>query len=186
MISESSYWKDDLLRQAKALRVRMIQKHWPQTSFVRVEQCLMLSFYNIRKLLEAQKLSQESLSKSLYVTEFPSRGMKVDHFNWHRIEDLCDFSKATRPQIGLKNLCNQFVHSYVFQLVFGEDSALDGVFVISDRERDKRLYLVDISQIVRLFESIGQDYPAYLEARRDQETGDWRIRQRPSPPKRKR
>jgi hypothetical protein len=176
MIWESSYWKDDLLRQAKILRARINQKRWPQTSFAKVEQCLMSSFYAVRKLFDAKKLSETVISRSFRVTTFPSTGKPVHHLNSHHLERLYDFSKATQAHIGVLDLCNQFVHSYVFQLTFAEDGGLDGVFVTSDHKRGSHLYLVNIRQVISLFERIGQDYPAAATYSYDRKTGDYRIK----------
>jgi len=56
-------------------------------------------------------------------------------------------------------LCDQFVHSYIFEPLFLEDG-LDGIFVTSDRERARYLYFLSIDTIIFLFEAVGKDYPS--------------------------
>lgn len=178
MIWESSYWKDDLLRQARALRARIAQRRWPQISFAKVEQCLMSSFYAVRKLIDAKKLSEKVISSSLRVTRFPSTGKPVHHLGWHYLERLYDFPGAVETNIGLRKLCNQFVHSYVFQLMFTEQGGLDGVLVTSDDKRRSYLYLIKVRQIIDLFETIGRDYPATATYSYDRKTDDYGIKLR--------
>ena len=57
MIFESSYWKDELLRAASFLREKQSQKQWRGESYAKVEQKVMISFYSIRKLMDARKLA---------------------------------------------------------------------------------------------------------------------------------
>src|ERR1700733_4181247 len=120
----------------------------------------MSSFYAVRKLIEAKKLSEKVTSSSLRVTRFPSTGKPVHRLGWHHLERLCDFPRAVQTNIGLRDLCNQFVHGYVFQLMFTEQGGLDGVLVTSDDNRRSCLYLINVRQIINVFEGIGRDYPA--------------------------
>ncbi|HEX9938589.1 MAG TPA: hypothetical protein VGB15_15735, partial [Longimicrobium sp.] len=79
MIWESSYWKEDLLKQAEALRKRTTQRRWPEISFARLEQAVMLGFYSIRKLVEARKLSDHVASSAIPVTTYPPTGKPITY-----------------------------------------------------------------------------------------------------------
>ena len=183
MIWESGFWKEELQRQAEALKLRRRQKRWPQASFAKVELCLMHGFFSIRRLLESRKLSDETASANFNVTKIPARGKAVHHFNWHHLEGLYDFSAASETRIGLRDLCNHFVHSYVFQLAFDEQG-LDRVFVTCEFKRRSHLYVVGIDQIIRLFEKVGQDYPSELDGKYDPRQGEWMNRQSRAPGRR--
>jgi hypothetical protein len=159
MIWESSYWKDTLLREARSLRRRKSQKRWLQPSFARLEQSVMMGFYIVRKLLEAKKLSQASESSVVRVERFRWNGKPVHKLNWHHLDRMYDLSGSEKAQKNVKLLCDQFVHSYIFEPLFLEDG-LDGIFVTSDRERAKYLYFLSIDTIISLFEAVGKDYPS--------------------------
>jgi len=160
MIWESNYWKDDLLRRAKMLRVRTRQKRWPEASSAKVELALMTGFYAVRKLIEAKKLTDALVAKRIPVWEFPAIGKPIHLFNWHHIDRLYALQKSKKSQIDVEHLCHQFVHSYVFLLSFDDKRQLNGVFLSSDKKRSSCLYYVEIRAIIDLFERVGRNYSA--------------------------
>lgn len=175
MIYESRFWKNDLLKQAKSLRSRLTQKRWSETSLARLEQTVMLGFYSIRKLIEAKKLS-DSVENQLIDTNLHSfKGEEVTRFNRDRIDELYSFDTVQSVTKDLIFFCNQFIHSYVFVIAFNENSCVDGIFVSSDRERNKALYFIEIRKIIALFEQVGNNYPSAVYMISDQKLGDYRI-----------
>ena len=60
-------------------------------------------------------------------------------------------------QRDIEFICNLFVHSYVF--VVSGHSPLEGVFVSTDRQKNKRVYFVSLKNIVKIFRIVGRDYP---------------------------
>ena len=90
MIDESCYWKNDLLKEADALRDRKKQRRWPEVSFARLEQTIMLGFYSIRKLIEASKLSDSTIYEEIPITTYPWSGKTVTRMNWHKLDQLYD------------------------------------------------------------------------------------------------
>ena len=175
MIWESSYWKDELLRQSKRLRARCHQKRWPEASSAKLELALMSGFYAVRKLVESKKLSQNLISKHFPVTEFPPSGKAVNLLNWHHIDRLFKLDEPNKTSIDLLSLCNQFVHSYIFVPSFSDTKKLAGIFVASDRMRTSRLYHMEIEQAVELFEEVGRDYPTEAHFVWDKKKQDYRA-----------
>ncbi len=88
MIYESSYWKDDLLRYAAALRKKTKQRHWSERSQAVVEKLVFLGFYSVRKLFEAEKLSTSLRQLSLVTAIYPPTGKNVTRHNWHKTDEL--------------------------------------------------------------------------------------------------
>ncbi|MBX9918181.1 MAG: hypothetical protein K2Y07_13290, partial [Nitrosomonas sp.] len=70
-------------------------------------------------------------------------------------------------------LCNQFIHSFIFVPVEGEQAQLLGFYVCSDRTRHEKLYFVEIQQVLSVFRTIGRDYPTSAIMKRDTKTGQW-------------
>ena len=176
MIWESSYWKEDLLRHAAALRKRTQQHRWPDRSLARLEQTVMLGFYSIRKLLEAKKLTVDVSEKQLPVISFPSLGKPVTLLNWHHLDRLYDFDHPNEQKRSIQWLCNQVVHSYVFTPTFAEPVGLTGLLLNSDRTRHEALYLINIEDIISLFYSVGADNANYAEKfRLDPKKGDFEV-----------
>ena len=159
MIAESYYWKDDLLKQARSLRARKNQKRWPDVSFARFEQTIMLGFYSIRKLIEASKLSNSTNDRAVKVVSYPWTGKAVTLMNRHHIDRHYDLESPTEETHDLLFICHQIVHSFAFAPSFNENVLLNGILFTSDRYRHNKLHHADIDVIIELFEHVGRDYP---------------------------
>ena len=157
MISESFYWKSDLLRQAQILVKRMKQKRWPDASFARCEQTIMLGFYSIRKLMESTLLTDRTSKLSVPLCSYSPTGRAVHLMDKDRLGKLYDFDKRKKQTISLTSLCNQVIHSYIFTLLFNEDGYFAGILVASDRQRSKGLLEASIDRIIDIFETVGKD-----------------------------
>jgi hypothetical protein len=175
MIRESSYWKDDLAKQAAGLRRREKQRRWTERSLARVEQTIMLGFYSVRKLVEAKKLSDSTVNRQLPLTTYPHRGRLVTFINNHKIGELYDFDAGKPTSRDVVFVCNQFIHSYVFSVVLNNHGGLCGILVSSDRERNQSLYELRLRDIVSMFEAISQDYPDLIEMQFDSTKGDYLV-----------
>ena len=158
MIWESSFWKADLLRRARELRRRGHQRRWQDASLARLEQLTMMGFYGVRKLLEAKKLSLSVASHTVRLHAYPPTGKPVTLRNWHKLDLLYRFQERQLVSLGLRELCHQFVHSYVFCPWFGRVMNLRGFLLASDRQRCKALLEVTAHEVVRIFELVGRDY----------------------------
>ena len=178
MITESRYWKNDLLKQAQSLQRRASQKRWTETSFARVEQTAMLGFYAIRKLIEAKKLSDDVANQSLRLVAYPWSGKSVTRINRLDYRELYDLDRSRTVSRNLVFLCNQVVHSYLFVLSFDDVDKFSGILVASDRERHQALYFIGSQQIVELFEQVGNDYPNAMDLEFDERAQDYTARAR--------
>ena len=182
MIWESSYWKEDILRQAAALKKKTKQQRWTDRSYAQLEKTVMLGFYSIRKLLEAKKLTIDVIKTKLSVISFPSLGEAVTLLNWHHFDRLYDFNRPNEQKRSLQWLCNIIVHSYIFSPVFGEQSRFEGLFFNSDLIRHEALYFVHIEGIISLFKSVGNDNANYAEKYSlDSKKGDFEVVLRNTP-----
>lgn len=175
MIWESHFWKDDLLKQAANLRKRKAQRRWPESSFAKLEQTVMLGFYSVRKLHEAIKLSTATMEQEISLIAYPWVGKNVTRLNWHRLHELYDLDSATTENHDVLFLCHQFVHSFVFTVAFDDNDSLDGIMFASDRQRHIALLQISIDQIISLFEQVGNDYPSSASYKLNPKTGDYDV-----------
>jgi len=102
-------------------------------------------------------------------------GRQVDYRNRWEVDELFDLKRPLSETRDLAFLCNQFVHSYIHLLEVGESQEVEGVFVASDRARSDRLYFVSREQIVRIFRTVGSDYPTRQRSHRNAQTGQWEV-----------
>lgn len=63
------YWKEELFRNAKWLVESLSKKRWIDRSFARLEKCLMLSAYPLRKLAESKKIENNTRFSKFFIVE---------------------------------------------------------------------------------------------------------------------
>lgn len=159
MIWESAYWKDDLQRLTRILKQKRHQKIWRESSEAIVEKTVMTGFYIIRKLMEAKKLSDTIVYQKIPVRSHQHRGKPVTLMNWHHIDRHYDLEHRCLTQRTLTWLCNQMIHSYVFIVSVDDNNALDGLFFVSDKDRNKAVHYLSVEKIIGVFETVGTNYP---------------------------
>ena len=173
MIWESSYWKEPLLASARwLLHVRLSERSSERT-YVRIEREVFFGFYSIRKLLDSQKISDSTKLLSFDLRWHPNT-KHVDHLNWHKLDKLYDLNVSRTETRDIRFLCNQFIHSYVF-LPAEDNRRLEGFFVSSDRDRNRKVYFVELRHVLTAFRTVGRDNPSEVRLVRDPKTGDFEF-----------
>lgn len=157
MIFETYYWQLELKRLARKLRGHMAQKRWLDASDASVEKCIMLGFYSVRKTLEAFH-PPPNMSFDIAVATFPRNKEKLSPICFPDVTEAFDLNKHSSEIIELRELCNQIIHSYYFSVWLNDSSKLKGVFFCSDRLKNKKIYRIDMSVIVSLFEKIASSH----------------------------
>jgi hypothetical protein len=175
MIFESACWKEDIAKIAERMKKRKTQKRWPERALVNIEKDVFFAFYAIRKLLEADKLSQTIADFTLNARSYSATGKPVTKMNWHRLDELYDLTKLQQESLALRFICNQIVHSYVFAPSFGEDDALEGILFCSDFKRNEKLYALDVDEIVICLEAIAADSPTTMQGEYDSPKSDFKV-----------
>ena len=174
MIWDSSFWKEPLLRLAKYLSNVRLGPNTSERVPVRIEKEFFFGFYAIRKLIEGHKLTDATRDMLFDLSWHPAR-RTVDFMTWHRIEKNYDLGVTRTEKRNLVYLCNQFIHSYLF-LVSEDEGRLGGIYVASDRERQRRCFFITRAQAVQAFRAVGHDDQCGMTLTRDPETGQFSIR----------
>lgn len=139
-----------------------------------IEKEVFFGFYAIRKLIEGYKLTDATRDMLFDLSWYPAR-RTVDFMNWHRIEKNYDLGVTRTEKRDLVYLCNQFIHSYLF-LVSEDEGRLGGIYVASDRERQRRCFFITRAQAVQAFRAVGHDDQCGMTLVRDPGTGQFSIR----------
>lgn len=177
MIHDSKHWKQPLLRTASLLSsLRFKETETTERALARVEREIFVGFYAIRKLLETFKVSSSTKELQLDIQAFHAKsGSKVDYLNTADIDKFFELKNPIQEQKDIGFLCNQIIHSYVFLISIGEDGGLEGFFVASDTMRSKKIYFVEIVQVIDAFRQVGSDYPRSITMQRNQKTDQWEV-----------
>jgi len=152
------YWKSELHRYTLQLRFWSSLCRWTG-SFAehQVNKYLLYSAAIIRKLIEDEVDAKNEFQNSEYgipelallhyelpATEYPFDGDK--DFILHKVVTDNYNAGSRNVTVEAKTICNSIIHSYVWNLAYSEGKrGTAGFLTASDREKDKKLYFVKIS-----------------------------------------
>ncbi len=175
MIWESCYWKDPLIEMASRFVTLKNVDEITEDQIVQIEKDVFIGFYTIRKLIESiTKLTDKARNLTVEVTWFPNV-KKVNRMNWHHIEKHYDLEDYHREKRDIRFICNQLIHSYVFTIMENEKGGLYAILFNSENVKDKRLYMLEIDEVIKIFQLIGNDYPSNTKSVLNSETGEYDI-----------
>ena len=157
MIWESHPSKVDLYKRSQWLKAKKTQRRWPESACVRVEQCVMIGCYCVRKLIEAGKLTDSVVKQKVPVVSYKARGKPVHSMNWHHVDKLYNIESGAKGTKALTFVCNQLIHSFVYINGFGDGGGLEFVMFCSDFERNTNLFQVSIDDLAKAFLAVAND-----------------------------
>ena len=175
MISESRYWKDELLKVARKLAGRTKQTRWSEASLVALEKDVFVSFYAIRKLIEGQKITSHLAKRMIEISCYPNTGRLVHILNRRDVHEFYDLSSKKRARVSLSFLCNQMIHSYVFLPGFNTKNRLASILFNSDYQRNKSLFQLPIRSTIQLLQAVGHDYSSAFRVVFDDKQNDYKF-----------
>ena len=129
----------------------------------------------MRKLLDTFKVKDSTKNTRMKIARYENK-VRVNHLNMHKIAEVYDLSSKQSEERKMRFICDRFIHSYV--LIPGADKKdrLDGFFVTTDRDRNTKLYWVPLDILLRMFRTVGRDYPTEASWWRDPASGDFEMR----------
>jgi hypothetical protein len=173
MIDDSGPWKRDLGREAVTLsralgRFKSGRNDVSDALFYKVERFCFLSAFIVRRLLEAEKLSQEVERTTLAARTFRrrTRGFRgFDVLTRGDVEKRYVLSASATSRIALAPLCNMLVHTADFVIVEYPKRSLRLFF--SSEKHARRLFSVTLEDVVSLVREVSQDDVCYAHWERD-------------------
>ncbi|MBA7603208.1 hypothetical protein ES703_10312 [subsurface metagenome] len=142
---------------------------------VNFEKDIVVSFFCIRKLFEAHKVSNKYREYKAEVYSYTPTGKKITKLNQTSIDELYDLSKEKKVKKKISFLANQLIHSCTLFAYREKDRNWGGVYACSDFERDKTIYRIPIEEIITIFKLVGNDYPSSYSMKWNEELGDYDI-----------
>lgn len=174
MIWESATWKKSLLRVSKQVKKWKKKKDLSDKDCVDIEKAILIAFYSIRKLAEARKLSNATQEMKINISSYPNV-KNVNLMNWHKIDELYNLKKENREKRNIAFIYNQLIHSYVFMIGEKDSGGFDGIFFSSDSQRNKKLYEICVDELIRIINTVGNDYPLRSERKFNEEKQDFDV-----------
>ena len=111
-----------------------------------VEKDIFIGFYAVRKLIENNYISSKLVGKNYAVMAYPyspNQTANPKHF-LHNY----NLFKGSQTPLSIKNVCDQFVHSYHFSPFTPLSREMVGVYFCSDREQSKNVFYLQLVKIV--------------------------------------
>ncbi len=178
MQSESYFYKDDLSKAIKTLKKYDKLDYWKNDkSYYLLEKTLFFGFFVIRKLIENKKITDEEITRDYKCKYYKILSEKIIHrMNKWDIDKNFELGKQNIETMKISEICNQFIHSYVFMLVLSSRGRMRNIFVSSDFQRNKKVYLFNIKDVVRIFRNIALDIVVTGKAEWDEEKKDYRVK----------
>ena len=156
MSTSTHTWKQHLLRQAGTLERLSVVRRWGDATRVRLEESVVLGFYDIRRLAGAFLLSPAVVHETVAIVAFPVRRKEQWMEAAAEIEELYDVGHGRSAAHDLLFLCHQAVHNCIFEPWLGAGGVLEGVYVTSDHQRKVALYGIRLPALVELFRKVGK------------------------------
>jgi hypothetical protein len=163
MIDDSHVWKNRLRRGRAVLRHKLRDatrdSARTEAALVEIEAFAFLTGYIVRKLIEANKLSDELEAAIMNVVTYPARpGYPLDFLSAHKIDRGYDLTAPRQKAMGVKNLCNLLVHSFVFMPAADErGTGWTGFFLNSDHTKNKELSFIAREDFELLVDEVLKD-----------------------------
>ena len=162
MISESYYWKSELIKYATFIeKSQCNKKRWTSVQYGNLEKNVMIGFYIIRKLIESHKLTNKIASTNIRGTKFKLIKAGIHHFNNYHLDEFYDLENPLDATFALDFLINQFIHSFIFCPIIDVKNEkprrkyiLMALLFTSDSKKDY-LYKIDINEVINIFKVVG-------------------------------
>ena len=172
VIHESYYWKQPLLESVLKFKDYQCLHDIDEETYVKIEKDIFIGFYSIRKLLDTETKVTDQLKDGKHeLSWFQHIGDNVTWRNNHKIDQLYDLNKSHSENRDLWFIASRIIHSFIFNLCINENGGFDGIMFTSDSDKNKKLYMLDVEQIINLFELVGKNDVTRIEWSRCPETG---------------
>jgi hypothetical protein len=158
VIEDVILWKGELVNVADRLEAKTKQTRWTERTGYLIERDFVVSAHAMRKLLESHSVSEEIRQRQIPVRRFDLTGRPPDSRHPDDIAESYDFDNSRRSTLSPADLCHEIMHSVVFTFFCGETADLfDGIYVSSDRDKRKHVYLVLASDYIALCSDMGSE-----------------------------
>lgn len=159
MISESVFAKNKILKYNRKI-IQLIKKtKITKTQLFQTEINIFTSMFLTRKLIESKKISDSLVNKQLKLTKYKCIH-KNNSINYFFDPTHYNLENPIEHKISLKNLTNQFIHSFHFFMFKDNDDII--IYLCSDHARNEEIYSINLSYISSLFDEIGNNYPSTM------------------------
>tara|TARA_R110001583_G_scaffold100293_4_gene246204 strand:+ start:4431 stop:4817 length:387 start_codon:yes stop_codon:yes gene_type:complete len=126
-------------------------------------------------LVELKKVTDKTKNLMLEIQGCKPK-TNVHFSNRFELEEYYDLNGENSYQRSAWYLSNQFIHSYTSLLARDQSRNWSEVFIFSDYDRNKFVWRVPISEIIRAFETCNEDWPHEIHMKYNDGKSDWDVK----------
>ena len=182
-------WKHDLHRQHAALAKDLAeQSREDLLRTITIERFVLVTAYMIRKLSEADTLTEEltefgwPIARVPCINEPPHRFWfsreDIDGRTWQPLDSHYDFGTPTDETMKLARLCNLFVHHFAFE---ARPAGKNVDILFNSRETRGHLYRIGLDTYMGFVSEVASDEAGWVDTNIARKTRPVRLRRRRPP-----
>lgn len=157
---ESRYWRVELKSDLAWLRKHQKYRRWSEKQQVLFERKLMLVAFQVRSLLERQKVNDRAWSACMPALRFKKVGTRpFTKVDGGELENQFDMEHPEKSNLSVMAVCNQLIHYYWMQTA-SEAQHFYSMLLFSDYNRNKWAYELKISDLLELFQVFAEEFSA--------------------------
>ncbi len=176
MIIDANIWKFKLNCYLPRLERRIKQRRWTDRSICLFERELEINHFSVRRLAEAEKLTDRCITKLYDCQIFKNVKQPVDDISRVEFRELFDLNRGEKASVVFNIIANQFIHGYII-CPFWEEKLLSGFLVCSDIKKTKSIFFFSLKCLKQVFLDVINDEIFRIETRRNVKTGEFRKTQ---------
>jgi hypothetical protein len=182
MIDDSAPWKRDIAIDAAKLETALVRyrsgaSDMPSDNlYYKIERFCFVNYYVIRRLFDAEKLSEELESTTVVARVFKKRTRDyrpLDVMTKGDVQKRYVIGRARRKRLSLLTLCNMLVHTADFVVSVHPKRSLRILFTSSKHARE--LFEVSLADLLRLATHTAEDDIVYEHMVRNPKSGALEI-----------
>jgi hypothetical protein len=129
MIYDSYVWKKTLKKDLKQINTFLLKYYSKNDNgsksndeaFIRLQKFFVFSSIIIRKLIEANKISDEIMTNSVKISTYEKINEKeITFFNDYKIDEFYDLDNPKKGTISIVNLTNSFIVFILCLIMIGK------------------------------------------------------------------
>lgn len=168
MISDSVPWREHLWKAAAALEKRASSVRWTDRTSFLVERDLMNGMFAIRRLIESAKTSSNLPKERVSCGMHPLTGRVPKIYDRWSFWKHYDMGSKQQTQLTVGELVTLFIHSFVLDFYPTSEDGQATIWVVSDRDRHKRVYSVAFERVIDLFRRVGSEEVIFIAGPSDE------------------
>jgi len=157
VIEQDTYWRRDLLKFGERLEKRYRQRKWSARTLYNIEKQVFLSFYIIRKLIESGKADPGVSGFNCAIMKYPIREGAQPSTDPKTFGLTYELFRGSKTALNLKELCNQFIHSFIFSPFTPFKREMFGIYFVSDSHSKTGLYYIRLIKVIEIILSAGRN-----------------------------